>query len=101
MILEMQNPAARVYALMNGTYDQTIVQIREGTYVKNEFEKGSQCDHWYAEVMEAYSRLCGRLGVQEHHDTDVEIIIQNMLCIERYLALRMFEYGQQYEQWRI
>lgn len=60
--------------------------------VQSLFEDGMECDRWYAEMMEAYRRLCRRLG-EEDEDEDVEIIINSLRRIEREVAYQMFRYG--------
>lgn len=62
--------------------------------VENAYENGSQCDLLYSELCDAYARLRLRLGVREE-DTDVEVIIGNLLAIQRILCERIFRYGQQ------
>lgn len=60
--------------------------------VENLFAEGSECDRAYSEMLEAYTRLRDRLGV-ENEDADVEAIINALLKIERLVAIKMFEYG--------
>lgn len=45
--------------------------------------------------MDAYSRICARLG-QENEDTDVEIIINSLLSIQKELCFKMYEYGAKF-----
>ena len=45
--------------------------------VKDLFQEGMPCEQWYAEMLDAYQRLCDRLGVC-NEDDDVEIIITNL-----------------------
>ncbi len=47
-------------------------------------------------MLDAYSRLCQRLGVEEWEDADAEIIIHELLMLEKHLGLKMFEYGMYY-----
>ena len=58
--------------------------------VPNAFEPGSYCETRYQQVLEAYERLRGRLGVTDE-DPDIEIIIDSLLEIQRKLCLEMFE----------
>ena len=60
--------------------------------VENAFAEDSYCLNKYKEVMDAYERLCERLGVVDEDD-DVEIIINSFLDMEQYLCLKMYEYG--------
>jgi len=53
----------------------------------------------YREMLEAYERVCERLGVT-NEDHDVEIMINALLERGRILALKMFEYGRKYEKMR-
>ena len=56
--------------------------------VPNAFEPGSYCETRYRQVLEAYERLRGRLGVADE-DPDVEIIIDSLLEIQRKLCIEM------------
>ena len=58
--------------------------------VPNVFEPGSYCETRYRQVLEAYERLRGRLGVEDE-DPDVEIIIDSLLEIQRKLCMEMFD----------
>ena len=58
--------------------------------VPNAFEPGGYCETRYRQVLEAYERLRGRLGVAEE-DPDVEIIIDSLLDIQRKLCMEMFD----------
>jgi hypothetical protein len=58
--------------------------------VPNAFEPGSYCETRYRQVLEAYERLRGRLGVTDE-DPDVEIIIDSLLEIQRKLCMEMFD----------
>ena len=60
--------------------------------VENAFAEGAFCMNKYKEVMDAYERLCERLDVVDEDD-DVEIIINSFIEIEKYLCLKMYEYG--------
>ena len=58
--------------------------------VPNAFEPGGYCETRYRQVLEAYERLRGRLGVADE-DPDVEIIIDSLLEIQRKLCMEMFD----------
>lgn len=60
--------------------------------VENAFAEGSVCAKEYEEVMNAYGRLCKRLGVK-NEDDDVEIIINSLRSITNELCFRMYTYG--------
>ena len=61
--------------------------------VENAYTDGAPCDTLYNEMSEAYERLRDRLGVVDE-DADVEIIINNLMAIQRILCEKMFRYGQ-------
>ena len=61
--------------------------------VENLFFEGSECEIAYDEMLAAYRRLRGRLGVSDE-DADVETIINSLLKIQRLVATKMFEYGR-------
>ena len=63
--------------------------------IEDAYAEGSICRCNYAEILDAYQRLCVRLHTREE-DPDVEIIINNMLTIEKELCIRMFYYGLEY-----
>ena len=60
--------------------------------VENAFEQDSYCEGKYGEMLDAYARLCQRLGVEEE-DADVEIIINALMSIQQVICRKMFEYG--------
>jgi len=63
--------------------------------IEDAYAEGSVCWRNYAEVLDAYQRLCVRLHTDEE-DTDVETIINNMFTIEKELCIKMFYYGLEY-----
>ena len=65
--------------------------------VEDAFEEGKLCDRKYAEMLEAYQRLCHRLGVGDE-DEDVEVIITNLNRIQRKTAYRMYYYGAKFKK---
>lgn len=86
----------RVFDLMNGSLDLERYPVPESGIVKNEFEEGEACDLLYREVYDANRRICERLGVEE--DSDVEIIIRNLLEIGEHQAMRMYDYGRAFSE---
>ena len=73
-----------------------LVQEWSCSDVENLFAEGKRCADLYAQMLEAYSRLCERLSVQE--DDDGEIMINSMMEIMRIVAYKMYEYGQAHAQ---
>ena len=69
-----------------------IVSEEALDWVESIFTEGSAYDRNYGAVLDAYARLCRRLGTDE----EVEIIINAMLDNERTVALKMFEYVVRY-----
>ncbi len=65
--------------------------------VENLFAEGSECSNLYSQMLDAYERLCSRLGVVDEDD-DVEVIINSMMDIERKVSMKMFEYGMKFAQ---
>ena len=53
------------------------------------------CLKRYGDVLDAYKRLCARLGTLDE-DEDVETIINAFMDIERELCYRMYRYGAQF-----
>ena len=53
------------------------------------------CLKRYGDVLDAYQRLCVRLGTQDE-DEDVETIIHAFMDIEKELCYRMYRYGAQF-----
>lgn len=60
--------------------------------VENKFTLGKPCLQRYSDMLDAYERLCDRLGVAEE-DEDVEVIINALLDNQKDLCLSMFHYG--------
>ncbi len=85
-----------IYDMVCGNYALELNPLPEYPAVKNEFEEGSACAEGYSRMLEAYSRLCDRLGVEEWSDVDVEVIINELLAIGRHVSLKMFDYGTIY-----
>ncbi len=82
----------RIYDLVNGYWDLTHFPVAESEFVMNEFAEGSFCNKAYGNVLEAYNRLCSRLACG-FEDNDVEIILNEMNRISKYIAIKMFQYG--------
>lgn len=61
--------------------------------VENAYVDGGECDQLYNEMSLAYERLRDRLGVVDE-DMDAEIIINNLLGIQRILCEKIFLYGK-------
>ena len=62
--------------------------------IEDAFAPGSFCDKKYAEMRDAYQRLCLRLGVRDE-DPDLEIIVDSLTDIQHCLAEKMFRLGTQ------
>ncbi len=63
--------------------------------VEDIFVPGGFCDRKYVQMLEAYARLCQRLGTKDEDD-DVEIIINSLMGIEQEIARQMFYYGMKF-----
>lgn len=63
--------------------------------VQDLFEAGMPCALRYQQMLEAYGRLCDRLGVVDE-DQDVEIIINALLANQRESSMKMYEYGMRF-----
>ena len=62
-----------IYDLMNGSLDFKDNPPEECKYVEDEFSEGKVCEQAYTEIMDAYQRLCQRLGGHGEEDEDIEI----------------------------
>lgn len=60
--------------------------------VENAFAEGSLCHQLYQDMLDAYARVCERLGCADE-DQDVETIINSLLTIQKELCRRMYFYG--------
>lgn len=85
-----------IYDLMNGSLDFKDNPPEECKYVEDEFSEGKVCERAYTEIMDAYQRLCQRLGVNGDEDDDVEVIIDSYEVIAEYLCMKMFDYGSMF-----
>ncbi len=83
----------KIYDLVNGYLTLEDPPSPESQYVIDEFSEGSLCSDAYAQILDAYSRLCRRLNVQDQNDADIEIIIDSFNTITHHISLKMFEYG--------
>ena len=83
----------KIYDLMNGSYNLEEYPVAESSVVKDEFAEGEYCEKLYSQMLEAYERVCRRLGLPDTEDKDVEIIISNLMSIGRYQSMKMFDYG--------
>ena len=61
--------------------------------IEDAFAPGSFCDKKYAEMRDAYQRLCLRLGVREE-DPDLEIMVNSLTDIQHHIAGEMFRLGK-------
>ncbi len=85
-----------IYDLVCGNYDLQAHPLPAYPAVKSEFEEGSVCAEAYSRMLDAYSRLCSRLGSEEWADADVEVVINELMDIGKHIALRMYDYGALY-----
>ena len=67
--------------------------------VENVFAPGQECAEEYSRILDAYARLCRRLG-REDDDEDVEVIINSLLRITKVLCFEMYRYGAKFENRR-
>lgn len=82
-----------IYDMMNGYLNCDALMLpKEEMLVKDEFEDGMYCRKKYEEVYRARCNLENKLGCDE--DEDVEVIINGMNDIMRYLAMKMYDYGR-------
>ena len=88
---QMKKVAELVYfKLLDQLTDPERVPWVEAIYVP-----GHPCCEGYEEMLEAYSRLRERLGVNDE-DPDCEIMINGLLRHGGALAMEMFRYGVEY-----
>ena len=80
-----------IYDLMNGSLDLENNAIEESKYVEDEFSEGKVCQTAYAEILDAYQRICERLKVGEE-DKDIEVIMNNFNTIMEHLCMKMYDY---------
>ena len=66
-------------------------------WVEDIFVSGHPCHEEYGRMLQAYGRVCQRLGTGEE-DEDVEVIVDSLLSHCRIIALEMFRYGRLWEQ---
>lgn len=64
-------------------------------WVEEIFVPGNACYEEYSQMLDAYQRVCRRLGTAEE-DADLEIIVNSLLAHGKELALAMFRCGVQY-----
>lgn len=83
---------------MNEKWIEMVYDSLQGTLiapipgVENAFTPGSECQKLYADMLEAYARLCRRLG-EVDEDGDVEVLINSLLRIQKVLCVKMYLYG--------
>lgn len=85
---------------MEETFTEQVFNTLNGYYisdynvpgVKNAFAAGQPCLRLYCDAMNAYQRLCSRLGVGEE-DGDLEIMVNAFADISKILCLKMYYYG--------
>ena len=78
----------QVYNTLMGLY---ILRYRVPG-VENAFAPGQPCMELYSKALDAYQRICERLGVGEE-DYDVEVIFSAIMDISEILGLKMYHYG--------
>ena len=79
-------------------YDTLVVGVRKEYRmpgVEYAFDDGYVCLELYGKALDAYRRLCDRLGVEDEDD-DVEEIFSAFLEIDREIAYRMYRYGAEF-----
>ena len=87
----MEKFAAAVYDTMNGT----LLPPFRVPGVECLFELGMPCMNNYSDMLDAYGRLCERLGMRDD-DVDCEIMIDSLLMNQRTFAVAMFLKGYEF-----
>ena len=64
--------------------------------VENLFEEGKPCEILYGQMLDAYWRLCVRLGEAMGETDEGEIMINSLLAITKIVGIKMFQYGQRF-----
>ena len=80
-------------------YDSLMGSLTEAcrcNEVEDLFAEGKPCEMLYGQMLDAYWRLCERLGEAELEDG--EIMINAMLDITKIVGIKMFEYGQRFAE---
>lgn len=85
-----------VFDLMNGNYDLEQYPMEESAYIADEFADGEFCERAYDAAYKAKQRLYKKLETVD--DEDVELIFANLQAIGRYLAMKMYDYGESFSQ---
>lgn len=83
---------------MEWAYETMVCGLVEGHRmpgVEHAFSGEDVCMKRYGDAMDAYERLCQRLGVVDE-DQDVESIFRAFMDIERELCYRMYACGAKY-----
>lgn len=80
-----------IFDLMNGSLDLTNNPPEESGYVEDEYAEGKTCQQAYSKILDAYWRVCERLGVGEEDD-DLEVIMDNFNLITKCLCMKMYDY---------
>ena len=78
-----------------GTLCGLLIEEARVPGVENLYAQGKPCMEWYSKALDAYRRLCDRLGVAEE-DEDVEVIFDSFLSICRETGYYMYRYGAQF-----
>ena len=63
--------------------------------VEDAFAEDGYCMDRYGDMLDAYERLCERLGVVDE-DEDIETMIRAFTDIQIYLCYRMYHYGAKF-----
>ncbi len=82
-----------IYDLICGNVEEEEKSVLDGFLVKSEFQNGSFCNDAYNRMLDAYSRICIRLGVPEWEDKDAEIMINELMDIGKAISFKMLDYG--------
>lgn len=83
--------------MVEKVYYTLLGQMVDGAVrgVENAFADGRPCMQRYGNMLDAYERLCERLGVNEE-DEDVEIIINALLDNQQELCYLMYRHGAEF-----
>ena len=95
----MENKENSMREIAQAVYESLTGQLLpeyQLPWVEDAMAEGSICAGRYGKMLEAYWRLCGRLGTEE--DPDGEIMIDSLLAMAEELCLKMFEYGVRYAE---
>ena len=77
-------------------WEKVMGECADNGGIENLFEEGKPCQELWEEIYRAERIICEKMGTEECRELDTIFQCWNEICM--HVALRMYEYGAEFER---